>query len=413
MEWLWVVLGLFFLLGGPRIVLQMITNSAANNHEPPDIPKTSVSTMKLTDGFEPNMKMECKRVHFKGPIPITKDTDISFVLSAVDTTEDVARPCLFPFDAGQEKETLAFQFRRAPGLVFSPGQYFNDWIEVGIIFPSLLQPPFGGTRKIQAVLRIIEKGKENIIRLGFCKDGAPGLLWSGRRTFNFVFKEKGYDEKKQHLREASILAIPLAMAISSADGCFDEGEGEVVRNWIQRHINSAPPEDKEKLKNDMNKAVEKAYQDGMSTGIKTDQVIARLNEIGDKSSKFEVLELCFEVMSANGDMNPDEVTLLKAYADLLEVPNEEFQRLMDLHALNTSANTDPANDDERLLGIDPGWSISEKLVFLRKEFKKWNSRMATLSDSEQRQVAQHRLDMIGRIRQKYENLENSRDEIPF
>ena len=86
---------------------------------------------------------------------------------------------------------------------------------------------------------------------------------------------------------------------------------------------------------------------------------------------------------------------------------------MDLHALNTSANTDPANDDERLLGIDPGWSISEKLVFLRKEFKKWNSRMATLSDSEQRQVAQHRLDMIGRIRQKYEASENSDDEIPF
>ena len=163
----------------------------------------------------------------------------------------------------------------------------------------------------------------------------------------------------------------------------------------------------------MNTTVEKAFQDGMSTGIRSDQVIVRLNEIGDKSSKFEVLELCFEVMSANGDMNPDEVALLKAYADLLELPKEEFQRLMDLHALNTSANTDPANDDERLLGIDPGWSISEKLVFLRKEFKKWNSRMATLSDSEQRQVAQHRLDMIGRIRQKYEASENSDNEIPF
>ena len=284
---------------------------------------------------------------------------------------------------------------------------------MGIIFPSLLQPPFGGTRKIQAVLRLIEKGKENIIRLGFCKDGTPGLLWSGGRTFDFDFKEKGYDEKKQHLREASILAIPLAMAVSSADGCFDEGEGEVVKNWIQRHINSAPPEDKDKLKNDMNAAVEKAYQDGVSTGILTDQVIARLNEIGDKSSKFEVLELCFEVMSANGDMNPDEVTLLRAYADLLEVPNEEFQRLMDLHALNTSASNNPANDDERLLGIDPSCGFSEKLAFLRKEFKKWNSRMSTLSDPDQRQVAQHRLDMIGRLMQKYELLDNNGDDVPF
>ena len=407
MDWLIRMLVLFVIFGGPRIVLRMIANSTSASREPPLLSATPISTMQLTDGFEPNMKMPCKRVHFKGPIPITRDTEITFVLSAVDITDGGARPCLFPFDAGQEKDTLAFQFRRPTGVTFSPGQYLRDWVEAGIIFPSLLQPPFGGTRKIQAVLRLIEKGKEDIIKRGFCKDGIPGLLWAGAKNFEFEFTEKGYEEEKIHRREALLLAIHLAMAVSSADGCFDEEEGEVVQAWIERHIESARPSERESLKKDMNASVQKAYQDGIETGIQTDQAIARLNEIGDKATKFEALELCFEVMAANDKISPDEMNLIRIYADLLNIPREEFERLKDFHTLNVTLAENPENDDERLLGIDPAWSKEEKLIYLRKEFKKWNSRMATLTDPEQRKVAQHRLDMIGRIRQRYETEETS------
>jgi len=407
MDWLIGLLVLFVIFGGPRIVLRMIANSTSASREPPLLSATPISTMQLTDGFEPNMKMPCKRVHFKGPIPITRDTEITFVLSAVDITDEGARPCLFPFDAGQEKDTLAFQFRRPTGVTFSPGQYLRDWVEAGIIFPSLLQPPFGGTRKIQAVLRLIEKGKEDIIKRGFCKDGIPGLLWAGAKNFEFEFTEKGYEEEKIHRREALLLAIHLAMAVSSADGCFDEEEGEVVQAWIERHIESARPSERESLKKDMNASVQKAYQDGIETGIQTDQAIARLNEIGDKATKFEALELCFEVMSANDKISPDEMNLIRTYADLLNIPREEFERLKDFHTLNVTLAENPENDDERLLGIDPAWSKEEKHIYLRKEFKKWNSRMATLTDPEQRKVAQHRLDMIGRIRQRYETEETS------
>jgi uncharacterized tellurite resistance protein B-like protein len=405
--WLVILLILFFYFGGHKFILWMFANSTSASREPPILSGTPISTMQLTDGFEPNMKMPCKRVHFKGPIPITRDTEITFVLSAVDITDEGARPCLFPFDAGQEKDTLAFQFRRPTGVTFSPGQYLRDWVEAGIIFPSLLQPPFGGTRKIQAVLRLIEKGKEDIIKRGFCKDGIPGLLWAGAKNFEFEFTEKGYEEEKIHRREALLLAIHLAMAVSSADGCFDEEEGEVVQAWIERHIESARPSERESLKKDMNASVQKAYQDGIETGIQTDQAIARLNEIGDKATKFEALELCFEVMSANDKISPDEMNLIRTYADLLNIPSEEFERLKDFHTLNVTLAENPENDDERLLGIDPAWSKEEKLIYLRKEFKKWNSRMATLTDPEQRKVAQHRLDMIGRIRQRYETEETS------
>lgn len=407
MTWLVILLILFFYFGGHKFILWMFANSTSASREPPILSGTPISTMQLTDGIEPNMKVSCKRVHFKGPIPIIRDTEITFVLSAVDITDRGARPCLFPFDALQEKDTLAFQFQRRTGVTFSPGQYLRDWVEAGIIFPSLLQPPFGGTRKIQAVLRLIETGKEDIIKRGFCKDGTPGLLWAGAKNFEFEFAEKGYEEEKIHRREALLLAIHLAMAVSSADGYFDEEEGEVVQAWIRRHVESAPPSEREGLKKDMNASVQKAYQDGMETGIQTDQAMARLNEISDKAAKFEVLELCFEVMSANDKISPDEMNLIRAYADLLNIPKEEFERLKDFHTLNVTLAENLENDDERLIGIDPAWPKQEKLVYLRKEFKKWNSRMATLADPEQRKVAQHRIDMIGRIRQIYEAEETS------
>jgi len=407
MDWLIVLLILFFYFGGHKIVMWMFANSTSASRKPPILSGTPISTMQLTDGFEPNMKMPCKRVHFKGPIPITRDTEITFVLSAVDITDGGARPCLFPFDALQEKDTLAFQFRRPTGVTFSPGQCFPNWVEAGIIFPSFLQPPFGGTRKIQAVLRIIEKGNEDIIKRGFCKDGTPGLLWVGAKNFEFEFTEKGYEEQKIHRREALLLAIHLAMAVSSADGCFDDAEGEVVQAWIERHIESTPPSKREGLKKDMNASVQKAYQEGIETGIQTDQTIARLNEIGDKATKFEALELCFEVMSANDKISPDEMNLIRVYAELLNIPKEEFERLKDFHTLNVTLAENLENDDERLIGIDPAWPKEEKLIYLRKEFKKWNSRMATFTDPEQRKVAQHRLDMIGRIRQRYETEETS------
>lgn len=152
----------------------------------------------------------------------------------------------------------------------------------------------------------------------------------------------------------------------------------------------------------MNAAVNKAYEDALNTGIQTALVLTRLNEIGDKSSKFEALELSFEVMSADGKMCPEELVLLKDYADFLNIPKQEFERLKDLHTLGINVDDDVQMDDERLLGLDASMDLQAKLSILRKEFRKWNSRMATLTDPDQRNVAQHRLDMIGRIRHKYD-----------
>ncbi|NBR47847.1 hypothetical protein EBU02_03180 [bacterium] len=126
-----------------------------------------------------------------------------------------------------------------------------------------------------------------------------------------------------------------------------EEEGGVIKAWIERHINSAQPNERESLKSEMNAAVQKCYQEGITTGIQTSHPIERLNEIGDKATKFEALELCFEVMSANEKISPEEMNLLRTYADSLNIPKEEFERLKDFHTLNIALVEDPDKDDER------------------------------------------------------------------
>ena len=58
-------------------------------------------------------------------------------------------------------------------------------------------------------------------------------------------------------------------------------------------------------------------------------------------------------------------------------------------------------DVEGLLGIDPTWSNKKILAHLGKEFTKWNGRMNSLPEGEERDSAQNMLDRIAETRKKY------------
>ena len=58
-------------------------------------------------------------------------------------------------------------------------------------------------------------------------------------------------------------------------------------------------------------------------------------------------------------------------------------------------------DIESLLGIDPTWSNKKIQAHLGKEFAKWNGRLNTLPEGEERDNAQKMLDRIAETRKKY------------
>ena len=56
---------------------------------------------------------------------------------------------------------------------------------------------------------------------------------------------------------------------------------------------------------------------------------------------------------------------------------------------------------EGLLGINESWSKDEVNAHLRREFAKWNGRIQSLEDEDEKLKAQMMLDAISAARKKY------------
>jgi hypothetical protein len=56
---------------------------------------------------------------------------------------------------------------------------------------------------------------------------------------------------------------------------------------------------------------------------------------------------------------------------------------------------------EELLNIDPRWDAGKIKAHLRTEFQKWNNRLTTLPEGDERESAQKMLDAISEARKRY------------
>jgi hypothetical protein len=130
-------------------------------------------------------------------------------------------------------------------------------------------------------------------------------------------------------------------------------------------------------------------------------LIERLNEIGEKSTKYETIELCFDVMAADGVADAEELKTIRKVAEALELDFDEIKKLQDqkIIGLDTSVTSHASIED--LLGIEGDWDIARIKKHLRVEFQKWNNRLNTLAEGEERNNAQRMLDLIAEARKKY------------
>ena len=69
--------------------------------------------------------------------------------------------------------------------------------------------------------------------------------------------------------------------------------------------------------------------------------------------------------------------------------------------ISLGASLDSQASIEDILGIEANWSPDEAKRHLRMEYQKWNDRLNTLSEGEERESAQQMLDLIANARKKY------------
>ncbi len=191
------------------------------------------------------------------------------------------------------------------------------------------------------------------------------------------------------------------MAVAMSDGSLDDAEGNKIKEWIKKNISFYGDQKKKELKDLYNNAMKEAYQLAKKDDLILSKLTKRLNEIGDKKSKYDTVELCYEVMGADGVADPEEIKTINNISKSLNLDANELEKMRDKQMMNISSDISVSSLEETL-GIDPTWSKEKIKTFLINEFQKWNGRINSVSDENERKNIQSRLDDIAKLRKKYE-----------
>ena len=106
-------------------------------------------------------------------------------------------------------------------------------------------------------------------------------------------------------------------------------------------------------------------------------------------------------MAADGAVDAEELKVINKVSDALELDFDEIEKMRDQKIVSLGASLDSQASIEEILGIEADWSSDKIKRHLRMEFQKWNDRLNTLSEGEERDNAQQMLDLIADARKKY------------
>ncbi len=347
-----------------------------------------------------------REVQVRGVLPIedrTIATNLGVITSVLDSTDtSVFSPVFSHLDAFQELKNPAFQHRVNFGRVI-PNQGLSDWTAITRVIPEVLQPPYSGNRKLTVRVRFVDLDNPPVIVLGK-EVSSSGIIWSKDFEFSHQFKEKGYQEAAKDREEAQALSVQIAVAVAMADGSLDDSEGEIIQDWVRKAIAPFPEDTQAELKNIYNAAMSSVYKE-----IKTvpnwfflKNLTERLNEIGETKIKYDAMELCYKVMGADGVADPEEMKVLHQIAEDLELDVKQIESMRDQTMLDIGVSVSEGGSIENTLGIDPSWSKEKIKAHLRSEFHKWNGRLNSLPEGQERESAQNMLDLLAEATRRYE-----------
>ncbi|MEZ9847688.1 TerB family tellurite resistance protein [Vibrio breoganii] len=346
------------------------------------------------------VSLPIKQIQCKGLFPVTKPVNASMVISIFDASGEELVPVLAAIENFQEQDSPAYQTISEVGVI-KDNQGFTHWVNIGGVFPEILEPPYSGNREIKIIVRLVDSNNPPSIHHGF-HHGNDGILWQKTLPISMYFKDKGYIEVAEDRDESKALSIKIAMGVAMSDGSLGKEEAEIFRNWIVKSIEPFAGSRKNELKDILNSALKDSFSSSQSGTFHLNSYLARMNKIADKSVKYETIELCFDIMAADGVADAKELDAIKNIATYLGLNMEEISKMRDQRIVNLNSEAESASSLEDLLGIESDWSTKDIKKHLRQEFQKWNNRLNALDEGEQRDNAQLMLDRISEARKKYQ-----------
>jgi len=263
--------------------------------------------------------------------------------------------------------------------------------------------PYKGDRSIEVVFQIRNSDGE--------------LLNLAIEEINMKAEEYGYKELNKDRLNTQKIAIQLAAAVAASDGNIQRSELKIIKEFAKEVIDITGDEHKEKVKKELNNAIEKGISQAKKIAsstlkrVNTALLTKKVKAIGSDRCKEELLNLCLKVMAGDGTADTNELKVLEKIAteigvDYSEYQNEKDKFMIGLDVLSNVKDDSDITSMEKTIGIKSNWDVQQKLDHLKKEFRKWNSRSGSLGDKKKEKNVQKMLDIIATLRQHYKKNKN-------
>lgn len=337
-----------------------------------------------------------------GVLPNPTAMDLSAALYLYDSETNL--PFLSNFSQTDESPDSRV-FRRDVNFGYgAPGQYFPNPVPLSNIILEGIQHPHQGERNINVILYFFDKNYPVIFRDGAMVQGKENLIHYSDLKVSLSFDEPGYMDEIENADAAKPIMVEIAMQMAMSDGSLDKSEGDIIKKWIKNQIKSVSESKKDELKNRLNNSLESSYEK-LSNGEDISNSIKKFNSLASKNLKYQLIEFCLDVLSADGVADEAELKNLENLTLEIDLNFDEVKRMKDktLVKIQTKPSSGGQSaSDESLIGMDIDLTKDEALQFIKKEYRKWNGRLNTLSPGNERDNAQRMLDALARLREKYE-----------
>ena len=155
-----------------------------------------------------------------------------------------------------------------------------------------------------------------------------------------------------------------------------------------------------KLLKDLDSEISSLRELAKSGQLELELVFYEINNIDDRSFKYDALDLSIEVMVADSTIHPNEVKLIEEIIEELGLNQSTAKKYIRNQILKM--DKPPKDIDiEGLLKINPSISNKDSQKLIRREFDKWNSASTSTQTSKQRKHAQVMIDIISKVRERY------------
>ena len=336
-------------------------------------------------------------VFSKGNPDVALDHPAMLIFKLFDKTTSL--PIVSTFEMTSEESSRVFEHAVPIGNM--QDKYWPDWARVSALIPESLIGPHKGTRTLQLQCFLWYEHLKPEFERGYLPEDTTGGINVFTHEFNFHLTNPGYLEVDDERLEVQVASIKLAISIAMADGTLDKSEGTEIKNWVKGIVDSAGESQRDEIKETLNNALEEAYNEVKSSPIDIEQVCADIKDIGSAADKFDLIELCLDVMAADGEADKEELKQIEQISKLVGIDYDEISKMKDQRLIKLDPTSSSNSGLEEKLDIDPEWDNEKINKHILSLYGKWNGRLNSLSEGIERENAQKMLDLIAEARKKY------------